>query len=188
MPLNIEVRGEHYAIPDLLGPYRIQSLLGRGGMGVVCSGHHRETLAPVAVKTLLKVQDPLLAGIRREIHALQNLEHPGLVRIVGHGVDGGVPWYAMDLLVGRTLRDQIRESHSGVVVGESAAGSGGTAGDTGTAACSAPRGKQQTHVRSRVARIGADWQGLMGVIYRACDALAHLHANGVVHRDLTGKD
>src|SRR5262249_44338531 len=46
----------------------------------------------------------MVSSIRREIHALSKIRHPGIVRILDEGLDRGLPWYAMELLVGRTLR------------------------------------------------------------------------------------
>jgi hypothetical protein len=58
----------------------------------------------VALKTV-KIPTPRwLESIRREIDALTRIRHPGVVRIVEHGVEHGRPWYAMDLLEGESLR------------------------------------------------------------------------------------
>ena len=92
---------------SFVGPYRILGLLGRGGMGVVCRGQHRETGEVVAVKTVRAPSAILLACIRREIHALSRLRHPGVARIVGEGLHEGMPYYAMELYEGETLRGQL---------------------------------------------------------------------------------
>ena len=89
----------------IIGPYRLLEVIGRGGMGVVFRAEHTVTGELVALKTVV-VSDPgLLSSIRREIHALRRVEHPGVVRIVDAGVEDGLPWYVMELLEGRTLRD-----------------------------------------------------------------------------------
>ncbi|MCC6552445.1 MAG: serine/threonine protein kinase, partial [Polyangiaceae bacterium] len=93
------------AIPERLGPYRILSLLGEGGMGVVYRAEHVDTGQPVAVKTTLVPWGSPIAGLRCEIHALTRLRHPGVVRIEGEGLEQGLPWYAMELLEGLTLED-----------------------------------------------------------------------------------
>ncbi|WP_163995275.1 serine/threonine-protein kinase PknK [Pyxidicoccus caerfyrddinensis] len=87
-----------------IGPYRLHEVLGQGGMGVVYRGEHPETGEAVAVKTVRAASEVPLASIRREIHALRRLRHPGVVRIVAEGVTDGLPWYAMELLRGQTLR------------------------------------------------------------------------------------
>jgi eukaryotic-like serine/threonine-protein kinase len=93
-------------IPTAIGDYRVDGILGQGGMGVVYRATHRGTGVPVALKTVLLPDEELLKRIRREIHALARVRHPGVVRIVDQGLDGGVPWYAMERIEGTTL-DQL---------------------------------------------------------------------------------
>jgi predicted ATPase/tRNA A-37 threonylcarbamoyl transferase component Bud32 len=90
--------------PERLGPYELSEPLGRGGMGVVYRGRHTETGRLVAVKTISVPDETLVASFRREIHALARLRHPGIVRILDQGVDSGLPWYAMEVLDGTSLR------------------------------------------------------------------------------------
>jgi serine/threonine protein kinase/tetratricopeptide (TPR) repeat protein len=90
--------------PSTIGPYQILEPLGSGGMGVVYRAWHRITGEPAAVKTVRVPHEGLLSGIRREIHALARIHHPGIVRIVAEGMEDGLPWYAMELLKGTTLR------------------------------------------------------------------------------------
>src|SRR5689334_2559708 len=85
-------------LPVEIGPYRIVDSLGQGGMGVVYRAVHKETGAPIALKTVRVRHEGLLAGIRREIRALMRVDHPGVVKILGEGIHEGVPWYAMELL------------------------------------------------------------------------------------------
>src|SRR5262245_17611050 len=100
-------------LPDAIGPYRILQRLGHGGMGVVYRAAHHETGQTVALKTVRLPNAALLQSLRREIHALARIEHPGVVRILGEGLQDGVPWYAMELVEGRGLRrilDKSRET------------------------------------------------------------------------------
>ncbi|MBI2565785.1 MAG: protein kinase [Candidatus Schekmanbacteria bacterium] len=90
--------------PARIGPFANLEPIGRGGMGIVYRAVHVETGQRVAVKTVLVPDADLLSSIRREIQALSRIRHPGVVRVVAHGVDGGLPWYAMALLEGVTLR------------------------------------------------------------------------------------
>jgi len=90
-----------------IGPYRIVSRLGGGGMGVVYRAVHLENGRAAAVKTVRTQHRAHLSSIRTEIHALSRLENPGVVRILDQGTADGLPWYAMELLEGTTLRDWI---------------------------------------------------------------------------------
>ena len=91
-----------------VGPFLIERQLGRGGMGIVYAGRHETTGALAAIKTVTDADGRRMFQIRREIDALASLSHPGVVHILGHGVEAGVPWYAMDLLDGHTLEEVHR--------------------------------------------------------------------------------
>ena len=67
--------------PSSIGPYTVEDVLGRGGMGVVYRAVHGRTGERVALKTVRKAGARELAGLRREIHALAQVRHPGIVRI-----------------------------------------------------------------------------------------------------------
>src|SRR3954447_276253 len=78
-------------------------------MGVVYRALSSETGERVAIKTVRVPRQGLIAAIRREIRALMRVHHPGVVRVLAEGVDGGLPWYAMELLEGGTLRDHHQD-------------------------------------------------------------------------------
>lgn len=99
--------------PTRAGPYRLLDQLGHGGMGVVYRAEHLETGAVVAVKTIRALEGPLLSSFRREVGALSRIHHPGVVRIHEHGVDDGVPWMAMELVEGTSLRERILANRYG---------------------------------------------------------------------------
>jgi len=75
-------------LPEQIGPYRIVDVLGQGGMGVVHRGEHGETGEPVAVKTVRCTSGGHPSSIRREMHALSQVRHPGVVRIIALVRDG----------------------------------------------------------------------------------------------------
>jgi serine/threonine protein kinase len=96
--------------PTRLGPYTIRGRLGRGGMGTVyeAEGPAGEI---VALKTLRgHLGDHL--GVRRrfeaEIEALKSLKHPGIVRLLAFGEDDGQPFFAMELVRGRSLEELLK--------------------------------------------------------------------------------
>jgi serine/threonine protein kinase len=96
--------------PTRLGPYTIRGRLGRGGMGTVYEGVD-EAGGSVAVKTLSGQlgDDP---GLRRrfvaEIEALKALRHPGIVRLLALGDEEGRPFFAMELVRGRSLEEILK--------------------------------------------------------------------------------
>lgn len=94
--------------PSRLGPYQVLRRLGRGGMGVVYEAVHTDTGDRAAVKTVREALPSRRSAIHREILALSQLRHPGVVRIKAQGSsDDGTPWYAMDLVPGASWRGLI---------------------------------------------------------------------------------
>ena len=87
--------------------YRIDSLLGRGGMGVVYRGTHIGLRRPVAVKILhaiLAANPEVRSRFEREALAIGKIDHPNCVGVydVGTLPDGSL-YLAMEFLEGRTL-------------------------------------------------------------------------------------
>src|SRR5687767_1790154 len=91
------------AAPEQIGRYQIVGTLGKGGMGVVYLGLDEQGRR-VAIKTVAVPGEMRLAGIRREIIALSRVRHPSIAGVLDHGVADGIPWYAMELVEGQTLR------------------------------------------------------------------------------------
>src|SRR5687768_6261604 len=93
---------------ERIGPYRLIEPIGAGGMGVVYHAEHVDDGRRVALKTVLPRSETIVQTLRREIHALFRLRHPGIVRILDEGIEDGRPWYAMELLEGTPFRLAIR--------------------------------------------------------------------------------
>lgn len=108
-PQSISSEGLKRATPDILGAYRIVSLLGEGGTGTVYEATHVETGERAALKTVRLPHPKYLATLRHEIHTLSRLKHPDIVNILAHGVADGMPWYAMEHIAGENLRRYSRE-------------------------------------------------------------------------------
>ncbi len=96
-----------------VGPFRLGSLLGRGGMGHVYAAHRDDGAydQQVAVK-LLRTRfptDELLRRFAREREILASLHHPGIAHILDGGSSAVGPWLAMEFVDGRPLPDHCRE-------------------------------------------------------------------------------
>jgi serine/threonine protein kinase len=90
-----------------LGPYRIVSLLGSGGMGEVYRALDPRLGRDVAVKVLLEADasDPdRLRRFEREARAASALQHPGILTVFDVGSTDGVSYVVSELLEGATLR------------------------------------------------------------------------------------
>jgi eukaryotic-like serine/threonine-protein kinase len=94
----------------IAGRYRLDRLLGQGGMGQVWSATHTVTRRRVALKFLRGAADPSSTRrFLREARAASAVEHPNVVAIHDlFALDDGTPLMVMDLLVGETLGDRLR--------------------------------------------------------------------------------
>ena len=96
-----------------LGRYRIERVLGQGGMGVVYAAFDPELDRRVAVKVIrpeLASYGPLIAArLAREARAMAQVTHPNVIAVYDVGSADGQVFVAMELVEGRTLREWLRE-------------------------------------------------------------------------------
>jgi serine/threonine-protein kinase len=95
---------------EKLGPYQLEKLLGRGGMGAVYVGRHESTGDRAAVKLLSGhlAEDPTFRErFRQEIETLKRLLHPNIVQLHGYGEEDGHLYYVMELVEGHSLQDEL---------------------------------------------------------------------------------
>jgi len=94
--------------------FRLGKALGAGGMGAVFRAEDLVDQRPVAIKILLKgaQDDQARQRFERESQILASIDHPGIVSILRHGyaTHRRIPWLAMELLEGETLRERIQRS------------------------------------------------------------------------------
>jgi serine/threonine-protein kinase len=95
----------------LAGRYRVDSLLGRGGMGRVYRGEHTGMGKPVAIKVLhaaLGHNQEAAARFQREAIASGRLDHPNIISVMDFGViDGGCLYLVMEALEGEHLGQRL---------------------------------------------------------------------------------
>ncbi len=99
---------DHGRPPDLGRRYRVEALLGRGGMGEVWRAYDRLTDQPVAIKRIRPVRlrhrgEALQETLRltREFRLLSGLHHPTIISVSDYGLDRrGWPYFTMRLLDG----------------------------------------------------------------------------------------
>ena len=97
---------------ERLGPYRIVSMLGEGGMGAVYLAERDddEFLQQVAIKVVRGLLDPeRVRQFRTERQILAWLEHPNIARLLDGGTtDDGLPYLVMEYVAGRADRPPLR--------------------------------------------------------------------------------
>ena len=96
---------------DKLGRYQIREMIGEGAMASVYQAYDPEIDRTLAIKVLkphLARVEQYRARFLREARAAGVLSHPNIVTIFDVGVEGDVPYIAMELIDGMTLGDLIR--------------------------------------------------------------------------------
>ncbi|GAA4297982.1 hypothetical protein GCM10023178_01590 [Actinomadura luteofluorescens] len=99
--------------------YRLDSLLGRGGMGEVWRGLDERLGRPVAVKILTApagADARLISRFRREAEIMARLRHPGIVVVHDAGEDEQLLFLVMELLDGEDLSAVLKRHPQGLPV------------------------------------------------------------------------
>jgi serine/threonine-protein kinase len=94
------------------GRYRIEDILGRGGMASVYRARDAELERPVAVKVLaehLADQPAFHDRFLREARLAAQLSHPNIVQVFDVGEEDGSPFIVMECVEGSTLADELKE-------------------------------------------------------------------------------
>jgi serine/threonine protein kinase len=92
--------------------YKLESELGRGGMGVVYRAQDTQVKRTVAIKTLpaIMTHNPdLMRRFQAEVQHASKLEHPNIVRVYDVGEDDGTHYYVMQYIEGSDLRAELKQ-------------------------------------------------------------------------------
>ena len=167
-------------IPERLGDFKLLERLGSGGMGVVYRAIQESLGREVAIK-LIRPDHSYFPRSRtrfeREVEAVARLDHPGIIRVHTVGTEDGVPYLAMERVVGASLADVLHDLEgvapselSGRRLREVLERRSGATSETSQGASELFEGS---------------WPRVCYSIVRAvADALQHAHARGVLHRDI----
>jgi len=142
--------------------FEIRRRIGAGGMGVVYDAYDRERNARVALKTLRSLSPTMIARLKSEFRALQGVAHPNLVGMGELLFAKGQWFFTMEMVDGCDFAAYIRPSpRPASVDGE----------DTGPYARPADRPP-------------LDEARLRDAAGQLAQALAAIHAAGIIHRDV----
>ncbi len=112
--MSLEPGRDPEALPERIGKYQIESVLGRGAMGVVYKAYDAAIDRHVALKTvrtdLLDSHDSAqwLERFRREARAAARCLHQNIVTVFDYGEDDGTSFIVMEYVRGRPLADYLR--------------------------------------------------------------------------------
>jgi serine/threonine-protein kinase len=96
----------------IAGKYRLDRLLGKGGMGSVWQAEHLSLHTQVAIKLIhFEAAKNALARTRfdREAQLSARIRSAHVVKVLDHGTtDEGLPYIVMECLTGESLRERLR--------------------------------------------------------------------------------
>lgn len=109
--------GAHADVPfpehlgDAIGRYRIEEVVGRGGMGVVYAAKDDTLQRTVALKLLNRsvIREDSRSRLLREARAMASVDHPNVLSVHDVGLHDGLVYIVMDLVDGGDLRQWLRE-------------------------------------------------------------------------------
>ncbi|MDI6733306.1 MAG: serine/threonine-protein kinase [Planctomycetota bacterium] len=100
-------------IGKTIGNFRVDGLLGQGGMGVVYKAHDKVLTRNVAIKVLSRTlqDEEFVKRFIREARLTAKLEHPNIVQVHTVNKFGNLWYLAMQYVKGKTLEDYINEGY-----------------------------------------------------------------------------
>jgi serine/threonine-protein kinase len=93
----------------MVGPYRVEEMVGEGGMGVVyrATAPDGQIVALKLVKGEIAKDDVFRRRFDREARTAARVGHPNVVPVVDTGEHEGIPWMAQQFITGGSLETRI---------------------------------------------------------------------------------
>lgn len=182
--------------PLLAGRYLLGRVIGEGGFGTVHEGFDQATRSQVALKNLIEVEPERLLYFKREFRVLADCQHPNLIRYYELFENGGRWFLVMERIDGVDLLTHVRGGESMPV-------------ETSTQTVLVPNlteaentpptrahvplpDRSDLPVRGRAIAISpagtTEIARIRSVLTQFAAGLEHLHAAGLIHRDLTPRN
>lgn len=162
--------------PQALGDFCLLERIGGGGMGVVYLAEQRSLGRRVALK-VIRPEHVFFSGARdrfqREVEAVAQLHHPGIVPIHVVGREQGIPYFAMEYVQGCSLADLLHALNGRNPTSLTE--------DTFLAAFAECLGLPQSQLKG----ITGGWvQFCCRIVRQVAEALQHVHKKNILHRDI----
>jgi eukaryotic-like serine/threonine-protein kinase len=97
-------------VPAQIGPYKIESLLEKGGMSILYLSSHPKTKKPTAIKVLSEKYQLNKEIVKRFLHEAEIIslaDHPNIVKLYDQGEWEGGLYIAMEFIEGVSLRQHL---------------------------------------------------------------------------------
>ncbi len=108
----------HCLLPEAIvaGRYRIETLIGIGGMGAVYRASDTFEMTQVALKVLSILyqqtdEETAIERFRREARYAHQLHHKNIVPVINFGSDGTILYLVMPLITGGTIKTMLKGEH-----------------------------------------------------------------------------
>ncbi len=167
--------------PERLGDFRLLRRIGGGGMGVVYLAVQESLGREVALK-LVRPEQLFFPGarerFRREVETIARVQHPGIVPVYAVGESSGIPFFAMERVIGCTLADALAE------LANRAAGELQAADLAAAIRARTQQGAEFPAAAQSWVFEGSYVDACLRILQQAATALDHAHRRGVLHRDL----
>ena len=106
----IPVKEKNPSLPSYIGPYKIESLLNKGGMSILYLGFHPQTKETLVIKVLSPKHmknSEMIERFLKEAKIIALTNHPNIVKLYGQGQWEGGLYIAMEFIRGVSLRQFI---------------------------------------------------------------------------------
>jgi len=101
-------------MPKKIGPYKVETQLSKGGMGLLYLGLHPKTSALVVIKVLsprYMTHPEMIAQFLREAKIIALTNHPNIIKLYGQGEWEDGLYIAMEFVRGISLKQFIIQQH-----------------------------------------------------------------------------
>lgn len=109
---DLHINTSRIPLPKQIGPYKIDSVLNKGGMSILYLGVHPETAQPIVIKVLLPKyckNKELSSRFLKEAEIIGMAHHPNIVRLYGQGEWEKGLYIAMEFIQAISLRQFIQQ-------------------------------------------------------------------------------